>query len=521
MPAKSGIYFTIIGIFQFISMAFLIICCVTAPVFKQIGLSKYESITYGVFGYCSDSDGCSKASSDYSPYNLTSDDSSWKLNSNARKTLGSILIIMPIAAGLNFGSFLSSVLSAIFAMINNNHKISAIQFIIDLIFQILAFCSAALMCIVTFLLFYPHITWCSWLLIPAGALPLLSIPLLIMAYLSNNSNNSDEYIDQDELNMTGNQRLLNVEDLYEENPNNNNITSLDRNVVLPDIEKKTDSFTFTTRSDSDDSTNSDKQGYNIYQNENPSNSADNVVNDDEDEQDSKLQQRFSVIESDTDDQNNKIHRYIPSDSLGSSVYSEKDHYSEIQPKNQDSIMQDFMNHANRHDTITERDEEGSVITSVSRNGPNKLAPPPSMPYPASNASVNQNNNNNPNMNMNRQRNFPQQHQNMPMNMNYMPQQQYYMPPPQQQMPTASEMIMQNNPNFLPNGSNRMNPRMQRQQNPNFNNRNMMMMNQQNNVAGGNTHFAPAYKRRINNRANVYQNINGPNNGFGPASYNFR
>lgn len=518
MPAKSGIYFTIIGLFQFISMAFLIICCVTAPVFKQIGLSKYESITYGVFGYCSDSDGCSKASSNYSPYNLTQDDSSWKLNSNARKTLGSILIIMPIAAGLNFGSFLSSIISAIFAIINNNGtQMSAFQFIIDLIFQILAFCSAALMCIITFLLFYPHITWCSWLLIPAAVLPLISIPLLIMAYMSNGSKSSDDYIDNDEMNMTGNQRLLNVEDLYQENPNNNNITSLDHNnVILPDIEKKTDSFTFTSRSDSDDSTNSDKQDYNIYENENPSHSADNVV--DNDEQNSKLQQRFSVIDSDTDDQNNKMHRYIPSDSLGSSVYSEKDHYSEIQPKNQDtnnSIMQDFMNHANHQGTIPERDEEGSVITSVSRNGPNRLAAPPSMPYPASNASVNNNNN------MNRQRNFPQQ-QNMPMNMNYIPQQQYYMPPPQQQMPTASEMIMQNNTNFLPNGSNRMNPRMQRPQNQNFANRNMMIMNQQNTaLGGGNTHFAPAYKRRINNRANVYQNINGTNNGFGPSAYNFR
>ncbi|SMN18969.1 similar to Saccharomyces cerevisiae YFR012W Putative protein of unknown function [Maudiozyma saulgeensis] len=512
MPAKSGIYFTIIGVFQFISMAFLIICCVTAPVFKQIGLSKYESITYGVFGYCSDSDGCSKAKASYDPYSLTQDNDSWKLNSNARKTLGSILIIMPIAAGLNFFAFIAALTSSIMSFFNysassgNGSGISAISFVINIIFQLIAFLSAALMCIVTFLLFYPHITWCSWLLIPASVLPLLSLPLLFFAYLSKGSNNN-EYIDQDEIGLSGNQRLLNVEDLYD---NNNAGIDPMNHTVLPDIEhanpmeKKDDGLTFATRSDSEDSDSSlNKEKFKVYDNtvDNLTQQDDNNqmnADDDDDDEGRNSQQRFSVIESDTDE--TKMHKYIPSESLGSSVYSEKDHYSEIQPRN-NKIMQDFMNNSNSNYTIPEQysqEEKGSVVTSISRNGINNNNTA-TVPYPDSNISSNHG-----------QRQFQQ----MPMNMNYPPQQrQNYIP--QQQGPTASEIIMQNNPNFLPNGSNRMNPRMQRPyQQGNFQNRGFPQQQT------GNTHFAPAYKRRINNRANVYQNLN--NNGFGAGgAYNFR
>ncbi|CAB4254249.1 similar to Saccharomyces cerevisiae YOL019W (ohnolog of YFR012W) Putative protein of unknown function [Maudiozyma barnettii] len=511
MPARSGIYFSIIGAFQFISMAFLIICCVTAPVFKQIGLSKYESITYGVFGYCSGSDGCSKAKGSYDPYSLTDDTTAWKLKSESRKALGSILIVMPIAAGLNFFAFVAASVSAIMSFLNSSsyNEISAVSFIINIIFQLVAFLSAALMCVVTFLLFYPHVTWCTWLLIPAGVLPLLSLPLLFFAYLSKGP--VEEFIDQDEMGLAGNQRLLNVEDLYD--TNNNNIDPMSH-TVLPDIEpanpaeKKDDSFTFTTRSDSDGTDSSlDKEKFRAYDN-----SVDNLqhdgANDDDDDDRRDSQQRFSVIESDTDE--HKMHKYIPSDSLGSSVYSEKDHYSEVQPKNK--IMQDFMNNApsnNNNNIIPEQysqEDKGSIVTSVSRNGINNMNN--TVPYPGSNVS-NQG-----------QRQFQQ----MPMHMNYPPQQrQNFMPQqrqnymPQQQAPTASEMIMQNNPNFLPNGSNRMNQRMQRpyQQQGNFQGRGFPQQN-------GATHFAPAYKRRINNRANVYQNLNGNGNSFGAGgAYNFR
>lgn len=53
-----------ITVAQFVSMAFLIICCVTAPVFKQIGLSKADGIVFGTFGYC-EQGSCSSASASY------------------------------------------------------------------------------------------------------------------------------------------------------------------------------------------------------------------------------------------------------------------------------------------------------------------------------------------------------------------------------------------------------------------------------------------------------------------------
>lgn len=98
---KSTVILSTITILQFVSMAFLIICCVTAPVFKQIGLSKYNDITYGVFGYCNGNN-CSKASASYNPSQFQESNDNWKINNHARGVLGKILIVTPIAAGLNF-----------------------------------------------------------------------------------------------------------------------------------------------------------------------------------------------------------------------------------------------------------------------------------------------------------------------------------------------------------------------------------------------------------------------------------
>ena len=540
MLNKTSVYFSIIAVLQFISMAFLIICCVTAPVFKQIGLSVHEDITYGTFGYCSPDDGCSKASASYDPYSLTASDSDWKMSSTARKALGSILIVMPIAAGLNFFAFVSAAVSFVLSIVkpNSGGSLPAANFIINLIFQLVAFLSAALMCIVSFLLFFPHVTWCTWLLIPAGVLPLLSLPLMFAAYMAKDTDSMGE--DGDMASLNGNQRLLKVEDLYETG---------NQDTVLPDIQpinRGPDGGSFGLTSN-EGSSSLDKEKYDMY------NTTTDELDDSQENSDAEAygeteekdsHKRYSVIRSDAgdsfEDNAHGMRQFNLSQSLASSVYSQKDHYSEVQPKNK--ILEDFMSKdggKSLEAPYIPEEDEGSVVTSVSRNGINRNNNAGNAPYPHSNngAPIQGNNqypryqNQGPGphplqqqqprpMNMGNNRgphmNYPPQQRNFGPQPNYGPQPHYGGPQlhyaPQQyapQGPSASEMIMQNNPNFLPNGPSRMNPRMQRpfqqQQQP------------QGGFQGGNTHFAPAYKKRMNNRANTFQNIN---NGAG-AAYNFR
>ncbi|EDO14586.1 hypothetical protein Kpol_295p2 [Vanderwaltozyma polyspora DSM 70294] len=211
----STLWFSIISTMQFTSMAFLIICCVTAPVFKQIGLSKYNNITYGVFGYCDTSaDTCSKASASYDPYTLQndSDNTNWKLSSKARDSLGKILIVTPIAAGLNFFSFLFSLFMVIMSFMSSELASASVIFILHLFVAGIGFLAATLICIVVFLLFYPNVTWCSWILIPAAALPLVSIPLIFFAhsYSTSPSYNDDSSIDGEDREIV---RILDEDDM--------------------------------------------------------------------------------------------------------------------------------------------------------------------------------------------------------------------------------------------------------------------------------------------------------------------
>lgn len=211
MKKNSSVVFFLVGLSQFVTMAFLIIGSITAPIFKQIGYSKYDEITYGTFGYCKEGS-CSKASYNYHPDELSDSDSNWKLNSNARSILGKIIFITPIAAGLNFLGFLCTIMSVLLINVLSSDRVgsaSAIMFFVNLTFSTLGFLSASLICIVVFLLFYPHVTWCSWVLIPGAALSLLVIPLIFSAYSrSSGSRDDDETEELEEKGMLLNDPYL-------------------------------------------------------------------------------------------------------------------------------------------------------------------------------------------------------------------------------------------------------------------------------------------------------------------------
>ncbi|SCU99030.1 LADA_0H17106g1_1 [Lachancea dasiensis] len=177
---------SIIFVAQFTSMAFLIICCVTAPVFKQIGLAKSGDIVFGTFGYC-DEGHCSSASANYHPDGLATAEN-WKMGSSAREKLGSILIVMPVAAGLSFLAMMMN-----FVQHFGRISFSGAAFVINLLLTLAAFASSALMCVVTFLLFYPKVTWCSWLLVPAAALNVICVPLTYVVHSLSPSSEEDDF----------------------------------------------------------------------------------------------------------------------------------------------------------------------------------------------------------------------------------------------------------------------------------------------------------------------------------------
>ena len=531
-------------------MAFLIICCVTAPVFKQIGLSKDNDVTYGVFGYCNE-EGCSKASASYGPYTLTGKnvDNEWKMNTKARKSLGYILIVTPIAAGLNFFSFLSSFISVIIITLQNNaNTFSAVLFFINLIFTVCGFLSATLMCIVIFLLFYPHMTWCSWLLIPAAALPLINIPIIFLGYFNNNGNNGD----MTNLDYTDDENHL----LSEEFDDNQNNTTFAHNTILPEFQSQNNDFSYKntlgTTSTTDISSNpylEKKEEFytgtiekdstpglsntSDYNNPTPLNEKNNNnIEDDDDNDDDDIDGKresfvaFSAIDNDAD-----MKKTNPP-SLNSSNFSNKDLNENHQPTNR--LLHDIYNDqsktgngdlSNIHQKNISVDER-SDFTSISQrpanpnyypqqNNHNQGSQP--LPYPHSpnvSSSVYPPQQNQP---VPQQQSYqPHQHSNLQYQ-NYQPQPQQMNPylQPQQQRgpprfqqnqmaaagPDPSEMLLQNNPNFISQSRN-MGPK---KRFGNMNNGDMPMM-PNNNMNRSPNHFQNAYKRRMADRSNIYNNL---------------
>lgn len=235
---KSSTISTIILIFQFVTIALLVISFVTVPLFKftsnkksstsnLLSLSEHYGIQYGVFGYCETAKKeCSSPSANYKAYEIQHEhkkhDSDWKLDLNARKTLSELLIVVPVAAGLVFLNFIGSSLNIITKRkdINENERFIFIQFIISIIFSFLAFAGCAMSCIVVFLLFYPHINWPAWVLIPAAVLSLLCLPLTFFQYLNKKGEvyniETGAIIEEKQHDLYGNSRLLSDDIVYEE-----------------------------------------------------------------------------------------------------------------------------------------------------------------------------------------------------------------------------------------------------------------------------------------------------------------
>ncbi|AQZ10997.1 DCV1 (YFR012W) and YOL019W [Zygosaccharomyces parabailii] len=197
-----------LALLQFVAMAFLVIACLTAPVFHQIGLGKKSGTTYGVFGYCETISGCSSAKAQYNVPDEQAQGDNWAFSKHSRTILGHMLIATPVAAGLNFFAFLSLMMTLVSTLMSRDGNIrgSAFAFFVNLFFTALSFLASAFVCFVVFFSFWPHTTWITWLTIPAAALPLLEVPLVFLAHsrgsLRRGSKEvSDEDSDEEAVNM--------------------------------------------------------------------------------------------------------------------------------------------------------------------------------------------------------------------------------------------------------------------------------------------------------------------------------
>lgn len=462
LPSARAV-FSVVCAFQFASVALLIIACVTAPTFRQIGLSKHAGTTYGVFGYCQDNDGCSKASAFYRPFEVgSSDEGDWTISHNGRGILGKILIVTPIAAGLTFLGFLSTVISFVGALVSGSTN--AFLFTLNLTMTVIGFLASALVCVIVFLLFYPNVTWCSWILIPAAALLLITIPLVFVAHSSaRSSDEEDEELDDD---LTGIIQHDEADEFVFESPKDagfykevsNPSGSLSEKPLMNDPytnyeSKKEESVVKISSGTTDQSTSHDLNDF---------------------EQESNSHTAFSAI---NDNNNNPtLTRPGVSLSMASSEYSSN--YAQNQfGKAPRGVLEDIIKDSISKDDLPEShiqtvSDNGSDFTSISQRATRQQAMPP----------------------------LHQQHQ-------HQHQQRAY-PTVRSAGPDPTEMLLQNNPNFLHTNARRMQPQQPYYPQqyppraPNHYGGNQPPVQPMSQGGFSSTHYKPAYKKKVGARNNM-------------------
>ncbi|KAI5953996.1 hypothetical protein CANMA_004835 [Candida margitis] len=174
-----------------VSLVFLLLATISSPVVTTFNLGKTASYTYGVFGYCTDSNkDCSSATYPITLSSVDDSSSNWTMSSSTRDTLAKIFIITPIALGFNF-----ILLVLVVASHFGKRAIVLIALGVNIISLILTIIS----CIVTILAFYPNLAWTGWILIGSAAANLISLILLILTLttLRNDDDNSEQEEDDD------------------------------------------------------------------------------------------------------------------------------------------------------------------------------------------------------------------------------------------------------------------------------------------------------------------------------------
>ncbi|EGZ78237.1 pali-domain-containing protein [Neurospora tetrasperma FGSC 2509] len=161
---------TPLAVLLFAAFGLLTLATISTPIIKQIPLSSFEikdvgDLSFGVFGYCTSS-GCS-------PIEIGYDTSAFsdKINSDfdipraTRSTLSSILIVHPVAALITLINFVLAIV-AHFHSPSHSARYLLVLFIVSFVDFIVC-----LLCfLVDVLLFIPHLSWGSYIVVAATIL---------------------------------------------------------------------------------------------------------------------------------------------------------------------------------------------------------------------------------------------------------------------------------------------------------------------------------------------------------------
>lgn len=154
-----------------ITLVFLILGNISAPLTTAMKLAVHEDYTYGIFGLCYEGV-CPRGSY---PIKFGDIDSAagWLFTNGTRNSLSKAFIVAPIAAAL---VFFALVFTFVLIFVD-----TTVVVIMALVLAVLGFIALAVIAIMVILVFHPFVAWTGWLLVAAAALALLVIPMLILS----------------------------------------------------------------------------------------------------------------------------------------------------------------------------------------------------------------------------------------------------------------------------------------------------------------------------------------------------
>lgn len=186
-------FHTVSTVLMVLSLVFLLLGTISAPVVSSFALGETSSHRYGVFGLCSIKSGhCTPAQYPYTPSSVDLDlDVEWTLASSSRDNLAKIFILVPIGAGL---SLITVVALAV------GHLAGTPALIFAMVFNVITFIIAALVFAIVVVVFNPNVAWTGWILIGLVVTSLVSLVLLAFAIRFSGSSSQD---DDDDAESTG------------------------------------------------------------------------------------------------------------------------------------------------------------------------------------------------------------------------------------------------------------------------------------------------------------------------------
>lgn len=241
---------------QLVPFVFFILASISAPTLTSIFLAKDNdnNTVFGIFGYCMLGDDGNYTCTSISLFTSFSHVISKSIiKSSMLDKISPSLILVPFSAGLTFLSLILNVVS-IFSHLN-------FIWILSIIVATFSFLSSVYTCIIVFLIFYPHVTWLSWCLIPSTAINFANLIIVAIAFKLLPS--PDDILNDAEDDEDNNYEDKNYFDKNSVYNNSNAITGSNLNGTFDNIPHVKDDFmnrsTFITRNDSSVSSFSTKE----------------------------------------------------------------------------------------------------------------------------------------------------------------------------------------------------------------------------------------------------------------------